>query len=172
MTKQSGCEGHTPRSTTTCVHTVVSLRDLSWSCWPTTSSVASWSSTPEPHRCLVATVTPMLFCKRNWMKQKRKKGKIIWGCLAAPVEFGKDICMSVGIQSDSCNQRRFGKSGRGQQLRLPECPPVSACFPVTLCFLKCQHSRLYFRATPVSKVYLAWKLRARTRKWFALTEIT
>lgn len=115
---------------------------------------------------------PVLFHKRNWMKQKRKKGEIIWGCLGAPAEFSKIICMSVGIQSDSFNQRRFGKRGRGQQLRLPECPCVSTCLPVTLCFLKCWPSRLFFWSTPGTEVYLAWKLRARTRKWFALTEIT
>lgn len=114
----------------------------------------------------------VLFCKRNWMKQKRKKGEIIWGCLAAPAEFSEDICMSVGMQSNSCSRRHFGKSGREQQLRLPECPCASACLPLMLCFLKRWPSRLYFRATPGTKVYLAWKLRARTRKLFALTEIT
>lgn len=125
------------------------------------------------HRSMVAIVTARTILQEKLGEaKKRKKGEIIWGCLAAPAGCREDICRSVGIQSDSCNQRRLGKSGRGQQLRLPECPCASTGLPVTLCFLKWWPSSLDFRAVPGTKIYLAWKLRARTRKLFALTEIT
>ena len=131
---------------------------------------------PEQHPSAATAVRwqlpqPARSCERNWMKQKRKKGEIIWGCLAVPAEFSEDICMSVGIQRSS-PKRRFAESGGGQQLRLPKHPCSSPCLPVTLCCLECWPSRLCFGATPGAKFYLAWKIRARTRKWFALTEIT
>lgn len=169
VTKQGGCGGHTPRSTTTwwfpsetspeaAGKMLLAASPPRAAPWAVTA--AWWQSSPLP-----------LFCRRNWVKRKRKKGKIIWGSPAAPAEHSGAICRDV-----SGNQVRTVQSGgvlvkvAADKWRLRKCS--CSCLSVTLGFVKFWPSRLYFGATPGAGVYLAWKLWAWTRKWFGITEIT
>lgn len=118
-------------------HVVVSIRDVSRSCWQNASGSITWAVTAAWRRREGKGKSSGALLQLGWMQ---------WGCLQG--------CQRGSSQSHAVGGVLVEVAADEWRLRKCSC----SCLSATLGFLEFWPPGLYFGATPGTGAYLVWKL--------------